>query len=317
MADEQPPQNPEPPKPGILKGKEALALCRDGKDAWNGWAEAHEGWKVDFTGITFQANAVGDFGNEYIDFKDFVFPGTALFGGATFEKNAVFDHSIFKNTADFSTTEFKGPFSLIGAQFSHVPDFRHAKFGTYLSLHGINVKYKNKVWGVGIAAEKDDVVKYRRLKELAKKAEDHEAEQLFFAHELKAKRFWHTRNPVKLLFSYLYQITSNFGRSVLFPTSWLGVSWLLFAGYYLQQSNKPADNYSEALKAFDIHALQFSANQLVPFLAAAKGIGESAKTALFSSDYTGWLSFFMMLEGVIGLAFIFLIGLGLRNMFRI
>lgn len=353
MADKQPPQDPKPPEKKVLKGKAALGLWHQGKDAWNQWAETHEGWGVNFSGVTLEPNADKLAEGEYIDFEDFVFPGTVYFAGArftgkasfigatftglayfagvtftgetnfagvTFEKSAVFDHSTFENTADFFTTDFKGPLGLAYTQFDHVPDFRYAKFETLLSLHGVVVNYQHhEFWApllwyhVRRAANRDDVVKYRRLKELAKKTEDHKAEQLFFAYELKAERMYSLKLGVPLALNYLYQLFSDFGHSVARPFLYLIASWLIFSGVYLLKADQAKACFFDAL----LNAMGFSASQLVPFLGAAKGIGESAKTALFGSDYPGWLSPFMMLEGVIGLAFIFLIGLGLRNMFRI
>ena len=49
MVEGKKPAGDEKSKP--FGGKEALALARQGKDAWNAWADANPGREVDFDGV--------------------------------------------------------------------------------------------------------------------------------------------------------------------------------------------------------------------------------------------------------------------------
>ena len=180
----------------------------------------------------------------------------------------------------------------------------------------MKVAYTDKIdqeksrW-VRIARDKDDVDRYRILKELASKAGDHEREQAFFAMELKAKRYYETTGPA-LWLSYLYEWVSDFGRSLWRPLLGLGVLWVVFGWVYAQLATQSVGNAWE-------HGLKLSASVLVPFVAAARTSYREAKDVLFGVNETTdlLLDVFVITEGIFGLAFVFLIGLALRNRFRI
>ena len=71
-----------------LSSEKALQLARQGKVAWNDWADKNPGVAVDFSGC--------DFTCEEISFADYIFPGSADFSNAKFYK------------ADFRSTQFRG-----------------------------------------------------------------------------------------------------------------------------------------------------------------------------------------------------------------
>lgn len=282
----------EKDKPEPLEGEEALALARQGKNAWNAWAEDNPGREVDFVGVDFTAE-----GNKDISFEGFTFPGEADFseanfqyarfdratfkgnawfgkatfegragfGGATFERDAefigatfkgdtwfdeatfeesawfdeatfeegaVFSRATFEGSARFEEATFEGaagfyratfegdagfggatftgPVILYGSRFRIVPDFRRSEFQKHATLHGIEVDFRRPT-------KPDDADRYRRLKELAFNARDHDREQMFFAYELIAKRGHETRG-LALIPNYLYEWTSDFGRSLALPS---------------------------------------------------------------------------------------------------
>ncbi len=56
---------------------------------------------------------------------------------------------------------------------------------------------------------------------------------------------------------------------------------------------------------------------LVPFVAASPSTMTEARENLFGTDVGIWVDVFSFFEGFLGLAFFFLIGLALRNRFRI
>lgn len=338
MAENQEQDEENAPEP--FRGEEALELARQGKDAWNAWAKENPGREVDFRGVDFITGV-----NKKISFKDFRFPGgvhfakakfpdagfdQAIFEGdagfteATFEGHAWFEKATFEGDAGFNAATFKGyagfdgatlkgntkftgatftgPVSLENSRFRNVPDFRRSEFKKHLTLHGINIEFRTPT-------EPDDADKYRRLKELAFNARDHDRAQEFFAFELIAKRGHETRR-LKLIPNYLYRGFSGFGRSLWRPSIGLFVVWGAFGVLYSWIAIK---NMSHLLDG-----LLFSAAQLFPFLGASKGALADAKAALFgNAALDAWVNALGMIEGGLGILFLFLIGLALRNRFRI
>jgi hypothetical protein len=304
--------------PEYFLGEEALQLARQGKDAWNAWAEANPGREVSFEGVNFTLE-----GNNKISFAGFKFPGhanfsktkflDAKFGGAiffgaasfsnaTFEGEADFGGAIFKGYALFDGGTFNGPVLLGKSQFGIVPDFRRCEFKKHVTLHGMQIDFRSPT-------TEFEADMYRRLKEIAINARDHDREQIFFAYELMAKCGHETRG-LKTWPSHLYQLFGDFGRSLLRPSGWLLGVWLGFGVLY----NRIAVN--DWSHIWD--GLLFSTAQLFPFLGASKGALADAGKALFGGPpFSGWVNALGMLEGVLGILFLFLIGLALRNRFRI
>jgi len=111
--------------------------------------------------------------------------------------------------------------------------------------------------------------------------------------------------------NYLYQIFSDFGRSMLRPTFSLIVLWFLSACYYtvLSKSNNLLDG------------LLFSFGQLIPFVPWSKNAKELGLIALYGNgddlNVPGLVHVVAITEGFIAVVFIFLIGLAFRNRFRI
>lgn len=65
------------------------------------------------------------------------------------------------------------------------------------------------------------------------------------------------------------------------------------------------------------NGLKLSLATLVPFAAISRTAMLESREALFRSDVNHLLDFAMVVEGVLAVIFIFLIGLALRNRFRI
>ncbi|CAN0499280.1 unnamed protein product, partial [Discosporangium mesarthrocarpum] len=157
--------------------------------------------------------------------------GGASFFNAQFDNVSSFFEAKFRKYSYFTGAAFKGPISLIDSHFAVVPDFRQTAFTMHFTCDGIKVAYivdEEREWGLFRKAySSTDADKFRRLKELAVQARDHEREQDFFAKELKAKRFYETTG-LSLIPSYLYEWTSDFGRSLWRPILCLGLTWLIF-----------------------------------------------------------------------------------------
>lgn len=114
------------PEEKVLKGQDAFDLYKQGKDAWNAWAEQHEGWEVDFSDWDFVEEGS-------VDFDSFHFPGPVFFIEANFGEGGVsFNDAQFgEGTVNFRGANFgKGDVSFSEAQFGEGNVFfLEAQFG--------------------------------------------------------------------------------------------------------------------------------------------------------------------------------------------
>lgn len=340
----------------ILHTDEAQQKLEQGIEAWNKWAENHEGYAVDFSDHTFE---------ERVSFDGFIFPGKAYFRNAQFSADASFIgtkfHNVatfwnanFKGSAFFNKTEFyeaadfksitlnsgsrmefigavfsenasfsesklEGPLNLEGSKFEIVPDFRRSELKSHFTLHNIKVRYKKhktkKFWGFFSKVNHPrDIDKFRRLKEIAVSAKDHDKELEFFANELKAKRGYEVTD-LALLLSFLYEWCCDFGRSVIRPFILLVATWFVFGIIY---------KYAAMAFFFDPSKLlsdgwRLSAAILTPFSGPSSRVfaKDGALEQLFGTDPGFAFYILAYFEGFLGIAFLFLIGLALRNRFRI
>jgi uncharacterized protein YjbI with pentapeptide repeats len=227
-----------------------------------------------FEGATFSKDAMFgrvEFSKDAV-FKGAIFSGDARFGRATFSSDANFQDTTFSGDARFgqavftSFTNFRGAkfkkeaffaamrgeshFSLQDAKFFGVPDFEQAHFAEAPRLDIAHIAQSRRLFSRG--ANSDLTARWRALKRIAVQGHDHERELLFFAEEIKATRGVQDRawpNPRNLFrkgraiwpggarywMGLFYQVSSDFGRSMLRPFAWWWGSTFAFALYYLSE----------------------------------------------------------------------------------
>ena len=155
------------------------------------------------------------------------FGGAAVFSEATFSKTASFSETVFTGLASFNWAESTGPFSLSEAEFGLVPDFSQMSFRAPVRLDHLRVAQAARFQRIG---DKERAASYRALKKIAIESHDHLREQTFFASEARERRG--DDDPVgspNWLFSFVYELLSDFGRSIARPIGWLILSLLGFA----------------------------------------------------------------------------------------
>ncbi|KZK79987.1 hypothetical protein PsAD13_04978 [Pseudovibrio sp. Ad13] len=263
---------------------------------------------------------------------------------STFEMLASFYAARFERQATFRHSKFNGSLDISRAKFLCIPDFRQTALGHHVTLRGATIERP-------IEFADEDADRLRRLKEMATQSKDHELEQEFFAQEMKAARsteipeHLHTQPLMKLrtairpifnskqfgkvrlhligelqrrrlvrllrlMPNYVYEVFSNFGRSISRPLIGLLATLLAFSGVFQLLAIKEGASWSSAFV--------YSASLLLPFFGFARNEGRLAREALFGEDYhSAVLSLTGFTEGILGLVFVFLIGLALRNRFRI
>ena len=217
---------------------------------------------------------------------------------------------------DFKLSSLLGGFELTNNTFNCVIDLTLTDIKNHVHLDGLTCKVINKKKYLIFNQAKDekDIARLRRLKELAEKHHDHKSAQQFNAQEMRAKR-WHETKPFKgLEIDYLFDWLSNYGQSLVRPIFWLMLSWLGFSYYYFINISK--DLLNEVTK---LDALRFSASNILPFLPSSKGAREKGINLLFGGQDSIPYDIYtiMSAQGLISFILLFLIGLALRNRFRI
>ena len=146
----------------------------------------------------------------------------------------------------------------------------------------------------------------RKLKTLAIEVGDHEMEVLFFAQEMRAKRRDEMKGkdkPAERFWNYVYEITSNYGMSVLHPSLCLFIIFCLFTVLY-----------KVLFAACDVlHIVSLSFKSLVPFTGGIR----MAQTHGCYQEQMDLIVVVTAIESIFGTIFLFLILLGFRNKFKI
>jgi uncharacterized protein YjbI with pentapeptide repeats len=277
-----------------------------------------------------------------VQFDRGIFHRDAVFENAIFERGAYIAHQQFIKYANFRFATFRGKCDLTNSQFlgetvftgatfreaifrgvevehrlvtfesttfTDVPDFRNSNFKTPPILYGMSVGTSKKA----ADSNAQDADKFRFLKMLASDAKDHQSELKFFALELRAKRGYETTGSAVLL-SRAYEWASDFGQSVWLPVRGLLclflISWLV----------RVAACAPLSLSSVDVVLSHLAMSIADSFLLVGSekwGLRETAiSLAVCSRDFGLWQHVGALLQSVVSLALIFLIGLGLRNRFK-
>ncbi|MFX4220103.1 MAG: pentapeptide repeat-containing protein [Thalassobaculum sp.] len=284
-----------------------------------------------FRGATFSDVAYfrGATFSDVTDFSEATFSGDASFSGATVKSvwqmhGAKVAGSLTAPSADiqghayFTAIDFRIPPDLVSTAFKQPPSFLGSTFGYPCT---------NRL--LGDCSVRDGEARFRRLKQLAADTHDHELELRLFAHETKAKRFHslHAADPLHwpgLVLNFAYDWASDFGQSVLRPLGWLLVTVVCALFAYETMTGRP-DMLGRGLIEFSDAAKVAAIANVFPFAGQAVIGREIMTTGLCPMvegtpehlDCLTALYTISAAEGIFGLIFLFLIGLGLRNRFRI
>jgi Fe-S cluster assembly iron-binding protein IscA len=233
------------------------------------------------------------------------------------EFNGPVDFSNLKNSEDiseisFQKSAFEKSLDISNNKFNFVVDLRSTSLKHQLSLHGLNCDYrKNKK---GEPSDANDEPKLKRLKEIAESNKDHFLAMECYADEMRVKRKF-SKSKIFEISDYCYDKLTNYGRSIKRPLSALVLVWLFFGGlYYWVSDVKTYENYNlEKL----IEALTLSGGHLLPFINSARLTRKEGVEVLFGSDLSPLMNFLTITQSLISFGLVFLIGLALRNRFKI
>jgi uncharacterized protein YjbI with pentapeptide repeats len=274
-----------------------------------------DGW---FANATFSRDAL---------FRSATFSGLASFGSATFSSGASFEGATFMGWAIYERATFSREAHFIGAAFSGAASFRNAIFGDTSSFVNVEMKGKTSFDGVTFKTEpprffeaklhqdtvwrgitwppnpnnKDEAGKfidaYACLKLEMDRLKKHEDELDFFALELQSRRV--LLGTCKGLPIAIYGLFSDYGRSYLRPFAALVVVAAIGAGAFW---------YFDARTFWD--ALGLSAANTLNVFGFRRDFNLSIETPL------AWLHVLSAAQTILGAILLFLLGLGIRNKFR-
>ncbi|WP_435273672.1 hypothetical protein ACMAZF_09735 [Psychrobium sp. nBUS_13] len=295
---------------------------------------------IDFNNVHFNEGSVifsnAIFGNSTVSFQHVNFKSGLLLSslqGSEKISEISFRHSCFNSGFDLDDNKFNCVIDLTSTSLSHHVSLEQVKFvpkfhktPKFPSLYKFFNEQKNwlpnKVnkWIADhmffdVIKDPHDVERLCRLKELAADNQDYLQVLNFHADELRARRTLFKVTKFKAGLDHLYQIFSDYGRSVLRPSIWLICSWFFFACIYFNMSD--VNHFQLEVGDKLIAALSYSGGYTVPLLPDGRFSRLEGLELLFDGKASGCLHLANFLQGLFSTGFIFLIGLGLRNRFRI
>ncbi|MCG8315729.1 MAG: pentapeptide repeat-containing protein [Pseudomonadales bacterium] len=274
------------------------------------------GKEVNFSEASFGAGTFymsrTKFGNCKIDFKQSTWKGSCYFSPEDVSSCT---------EINFSSCIFEGELLLENFQTSAVIDLCHTKLNYPIDLNKIEIDYlKEKTWLIfNKATNQNASTCFRRLKKLAKEADDHQRALEFYAKEMQAS-YWHElKGPILLLYMS-YGLFSSYGRSIVKPlTALIGttlVYGLLYFNVDVASTNHVTNQAHDNIQCLE-RAIAFSVGHALPFYAGSRTTRADTADLLFGDttlpDAIHWAT---MSQGLISGIFLFLIALALRNAFR-
>ncbi len=300
---------------------------------WSVWFDEAQFGDGDvwFTGAQFGDGNVSfrdaKFGKGVVSFDRAQFgKGNVSFWGARFGDGDVsFYGASINGPMHFTPKEFKGDLSFRTARFDDVlilqgnysspPDLRSTTTKGHVDLHDLTIEKATKGQS---NTGRQTRAKFGRLKELAEGNRHHDAALRFFAEERRAlKRSGDLGKGA--LFETIYDGLCDYGQSIGRPSLFLLGNFILFIivyfGIAIHETNSEIDrNYIFCLLANSFFA---SFSNVIPFLSTAFEFQPDIFADLFGEPIPLTVDLARFVQGVISLLLLFLIGLGLRNRFRI
>ena len=267
------------------------------------------------------------FGSGMIDFRELSL-GTSEF---TFENSDFNGRAIFSdlnNTGkisalSFRRSAFEKSFEISSKEsFGIVVDMVGTRTTHQVSLEGLECTVQTEngssfaeagAWLKKIRViDPSDIERLRRLKELAENNRDHRKAIDFHVMEMQAAR-WHESSIADLLFEFLYQVSSDYGRSEFRTLLSMVICWLGFGFLYSDRATKVLGLWDTVTAA-----LKLSGGQMFPFIPNSSNVREIGAMALYGSEQLpGWLFLGAFAQSLISIVLLFLLGLALRNRFRV
>ncbi|MCG7540600.1 hypothetical protein [Pseudoalteromonas sp. OF7H-1] len=292
------------------------------------------------------------FGGQYTSFAKAQFEGNVYFNASIV--SGMFAFSDIRNvhkarTVSFKYTTFESAVNLGGNRFSCVPDFTNTKLSHQLSLSHFTVnprkrnsdrfvinfiialqrfcfghklkhsrvkkalELSNKFPWVGkiTAVDKKDIDRIRRLKELAETNKHHKLALDLHIEEMKCSRWIETTSKRALFAEFLFEKFGDYGRSIQRPLVGIAATGVLCSPIYYFNSTVKEPLFTDAL--------YYSFSQMLHLIPSSRtGRSELAIKLFESTDkIPNHIFLLSWAQSLISIALVFLVGLALRNRFRV
>ena len=253
-------------------------------------------------------------------FSGVTFGRTAKFIGATWAGDAVFDSAqVPISEIDFSESVFEMGANFLGRKFQGTTLFSNARFGQAPLLHGCELHQDTSFEGAKFpkATGSEEAARaYRTLKLAFSKQQAIREEQRFFRLEMEEETLRET--GLKRVLFKAYKFCSDYGFSVVRPLVYGGVSVLMLTALYGFLSWLGQCGVSLQACHFAPQWLEFSLLQTLPLPGLDKLVEEASKVFWPSGAWWGLaLSVLVVFHKTISLAMLFLVGLAIRNLFKL
>lgn len=281
---------------------------------------------VDFSATIFNTGVVcfsrAQFGEGSIDFSYSNFGRHANFSSFNTHnktKSISFRYAVFTGSLEFSTQ----------SEINIIPDLVGTKTTNHTSLSGMRCKPKieNKhLFIFSKATDRNDTEKLCRLKEIAESNKDHAAALRFHADEMRAKRWQKEKmGTTASLLDWLFDVFSLYGQSIYRPMTGLlltiTTSLLYTVGFCFPLLSPSSyaqwfTNMGNISHQTWVYGFDIVLSRSIPFLGGARVDGALAFKVL-EKQLPAHFSIVSAGFSLFAFSFIFLIGLGLRNRFRL
>ena len=290
------------------------------------------------------------------DFKKTTFSGLTEFSRTTFSGLTDFSETTFSGSTDFGEAKFKEAALFIsvdvqvrivfeGAEFQQIPDFHATKNTELIALGTVDFALPKPLgllgrtvyWMTGLrGTDRSTMLRVRQIRGIAAKSHaiDSERDLTILERSAQVGSSWSDlktlrsfnqwlRSLSSALFStpllLLYRWSSDYGRSIKRPLALLTVSPFFWYVIYLKLYIVSKLPDSLPLNSKKLSALQdIAVSSALPIGTALRPTYTSATQTLFGGSGALPLPFqiALLLQNVVSLILLFLIGLALRNYFR-
>jgi uncharacterized protein YjbI with pentapeptide repeats len=273
----------------------------------------------------------------------------ARFSQAEFHQSVKFDEACYAGYADFQQARFSGLASFKcskfcdfiafnDAQFATVAVFQDSTFQSVPTFHGATLHEGTTFEGVTWPKRPhkgqspyDAARAWARLRVEMSRLHKHEDELSFFTKELRARARDKRNEPRGKRLLYWIYLALGAGRNVLAPFGWLvGLNALLFLPMYWSALTdiQGREGFMReiiadaAILKVPPDVVSFWLGQALPFIGASNPERRDLYRRLFAgADSAGidmplWLELVGILQQFVGIVLVFMIGLALRNRFR-
>ncbi len=286
-------------------------------------------------GISFRHTTFGEgqvsfhrasFEEGIVDFSKAIFGKSKLTFGLI-KSEAILQ---FKNVSwgelthlDFQGSTLNGPIYIDPETTEFVPDFRNSIISKKITLHDVRpalkrTKRTSKSFFGSAAKDPDDAARFLRLIELAMDNHDHLSALAYKANFMRAKR-WRSIGILPSILDTTVDIVCDYGQSIIRPFVGLLLLLTFLTIFHIGYSDQEKLTYTDKTVASAEYVLASS----LPFLSNSRAARIESLSILYGEPTLerkptpAIVSFLTFFQGIMSIIFFFLIGLGLRNRFKL